>query len=51
MRVFWAGFGTALERQVGARAAGAPPSLWLRRPVLALAGAAAATGLALGLRR
>ena len=49
MRVFWAGFGTALERQVGARAAGAPPSLWRRRPVLALAGVAAAAGLALGI--
>jgi hypothetical protein len=51
MRVFWAGFGTALDRQVAARTSGAPAARWRQRPVLALAGAALAGGLALGLRR
>ncbi len=51
MRTFWAGFGTALDRQVAARELGAPSSRWRQRPVLALAGATLAAGLALGLRR
>ncbi|MEM6325537.1 MAG: hypothetical protein AAF791_00330 [Bacteroidota bacterium] len=51
MRVFWGGFGRALDRQVAQRARGAAPSRWRLRPTMALAGAALAGGLALGLRR
>ncbi|MEL6615885.1 MAG: hypothetical protein AAFQ43_09115, partial [Bacteroidota bacterium] len=51
MRLFWAGFGTALDQQVDARQHGAPPSLWRQKPVLALAGVTLAAGVALGLRR
>ncbi|MEM1057383.1 MAG: hypothetical protein AAGI52_17840 [Bacteroidota bacterium] len=51
MRVFWGGFGRALDEQVGARLEGALPERWRLRPTLVLAGAALGVGLKLGLRR
>ena len=51
MRVFWGGFGTALDRQVALRAGGAAPARWRLRPTAALAGLGLAAGLALGARR
>jgi hypothetical protein len=51
LRVFWGGFGTALDRQVALHLDGAPPSRWRRRPAAALAGLGLAAGLALGARR
>ena len=51
MRVFWSGFGRALSRQVALRRDGAPPSVWRRRPVAALAGAVALGAAAWAARR
>lgn len=51
MRVFWGGFGTALDRQVALRAGRAAPTRWRLRPTAALAGLGLAAGLALGARR
>lgn len=51
MQTFWSGFGAALTTQVAARIEGAPPTTWRGPAVRALAGAALATGLVLGLRR
>ena len=51
MRVFWGGFGTALDRQVALRSGGAAPARWRLRPTAALAGLGLVAGVALGARR